>query len=71
MRRARTPVLHLLEDLRFTYLKNILNCFTRAGVGAMLLEKNVRRVAITGIQMEQRCETTALCWCISRTREVG
>ena len=40
-------------------VKNTRNCFTSTGLGALLLEKNVRRVAITGIQMEQCCETTA------------
>jgi nicotinamidase-related amidase len=39
--------------------KNTRNCFTSTGLGPMLLEKNVRRLAITGIQMEQCCETTA------------
>ncbi len=42
-----------------TLIKNTRNCFTSTGLGAMLLEHNVRRVAITGIQMEQCCETTA------------
>ena len=39
--------------------KDTRNCFTSTGLGAILLEQNVRRVAITGIQMEQCCETTA------------
>lgn len=39
--------------------KNTRNAFTSTGLSAMLLEKDVRRVAITGIQMEQCCETTA------------
>ena len=39
--------------------KNTRNAFTSTGLPAMLLEKDVRRVAITGIQMEQCCETTA------------
>ncbi|HYM59490.1 MAG TPA: isochorismatase family protein [Thermoanaerobaculia bacterium] len=40
-------------------VKDTRNCFTSTGLGALLLEKGVRRVAITGIQMEQCCETTA------------
>jgi nicotinamidase-related amidase len=40
-------------------VKNTRNCFTSTGLGAFLLEKGIRRVAITGIQMEQCCETTA------------
>jgi nicotinamidase-related amidase len=40
-------------------IKNTRNCFTSTGLGPMLLEKNVRRLAIAGIQMEQCCETTA------------
>jgi nicotinamidase-related amidase len=41
------------------FVKNTRNCFTSTGLGALLLEKGIRRVAITGIQMEQCCETTA------------
>ncbi len=40
-------------------VKNTRNCFTSTGLGALLLAKGVRRLAITGIQMEQCCETTA------------
>ncbi len=47
--RAEEPVL----------LKNTRNCFTSTGLGALLLHAGVRRVTITGIQMEQCCETTA------------
>jgi nicotinamidase-related amidase len=39
--------------------KDTRNAFTSTGLAALLLKKNVRRVAITGIQMEQCCETTA------------
>lgn len=39
--------------------KNTRNAFTSTGLSALLLEKGVRRIAITGIQMEQCCETTA------------
>jgi nicotinamidase-related amidase len=48
-RRASEPLL----------MKNTRNCFTSTALGPLLLERNVRRVAITGIQMEQCCETTA------------
>jgi nicotinamidase-related amidase len=40
-------------------VKDTRNCFTSTSLGAMLMAKGVRRVAITGIQMEQCCETTA------------
>jgi nicotinamidase-related amidase len=40
-------------------VKDTRNCFTSTSLGALLLAKGVRRVAITGIQMEQCCETTA------------
>jgi len=39
--------------------KNTRNCFTSTPLGPYLLEKRVRQVAITGIQMERCCETTA------------
>ena len=35
------------------------NVFTSTGLSALLLENGVRRVLITGIQMEQCCETSA------------
>lgn len=35
------------------------NIFTSTGLPALLMEKGVRRVVITGIQMEQCCETSA------------
>jgi len=41
------------------WVKNTRNCFTSTPLQPYLLEKGVRRVAITGIQMEQCCETTA------------
>ena len=47
--RPSEPVIH----------KTTRNCFTSTGLQAMLLERRVRRVTITGIQMEQCCETTA------------
>jgi nicotinamidase-related amidase len=43
------PVLH----------KDTRNVFTSTGLAALLMEKGVRRVLITGIQMEQCCETSA------------
>ena len=43
------PVLH----------KETRNVFTSTGLPALLMEKGVRRVVITGIQMEQCCETSA------------
>lgn len=49
VQRADEPVL----------LKNTRNCFTSTGLGPLLLHGGVRRVTITGIQMEQCCETTA------------
>lgn len=39
--------------------KTTRNCFTGTPLAPYLLEKQVRRLAITGIQMEQCCETTA------------
>jgi nicotinamidase-related amidase len=40
-------------------VKTTRNCFTSTSLQPYLLEHDVRRVAITGIQMEQCCETTA------------
>src|SRR3954468_647914 len=58
------PMFKLMDDLapRSTepvIQKNTRNAFTSTGLSALLLEKGVRKVAITGIQMEQCCETTA------------
>jgi nicotinamidase-related amidase len=39
--------------------KTTRNCFTSTCLQALFLEQGIRRVAITGIQMEQCCETTA------------
>lgn len=39
--------------------KDTRNVFTSTGLSALLMEKGVRRVLITGIQMEQCCETSA------------
>jgi nicotinamidase-related amidase len=46
--RSEEPVLH----------KDTRNVFTSTGLPALLMEKGVRRVVITGIQMEQCCETS-------------
>jgi nicotinamidase-related amidase len=40
-------------------IKNTRNCFTSTPLQPYLIEKGVRRITITGIQMEQCCETTA------------
>jgi nicotinamidase-related amidase len=40
-------------------LKNTRNCFTSTTLQARLVALGVRRLAITGIQTEQCCETTA------------
>ena len=40
-------------------LKNTRNCFTSTTLQARLVSLGVRRLAITGIQTEQCCETTA------------
>ncbi len=39
-------------------IKETRNCFTSTNLQTMLLHLGVRRLAITGIQMEQCCETT-------------
>ena len=41
------------------FLKNTRNAFTSTPLQPFLLEQGVRRVSISGIQMEQCCETTA------------
>ena len=40
-------------------IKETRNCFTSTNLQPLLLHRGVRRLAITGIQMEQCCETTA------------
>ena len=47
--RPDEPVLH----------KTTRNCFTSTPLQRMLTQLGVRRLAVTGIQMEQCCETTA------------
>lgn len=40
------------------FIKSTRNCFTSTPLAPYLLERGVRRLTITGIQMEQCCETT-------------
>jgi nicotinamidase-related amidase len=40
-------------------VKDTRNCFTSTNLQSLLLHQGVRRLAITGIQTEQCCETTA------------
>jgi len=47
------------HDSELVIHKVTRNVFTSTGLPALLLEKGVRRVVITGIQMEQCCETSA------------
>lgn len=47
------------QDGEHVILKDTRNCFTSTNLQTYLLHKGVRRLAITGIQMEQCCETTA------------
>src|ERR1700733_9402327 len=59
-----SPFFRLMDFIRprsgeLVLIKNTRNCFTSTPLEPYLLEKNVRRVTITGIQMEQCCETTA------------
>jgi nicotinamidase-related amidase len=58
------PAFKLMDFLRPrsgepVFLKNTRNAFTSTTLQTHLLENSVRRVAISGIQMEQCCETTA------------
>ena len=59
-----SPYLRLMEFLapradEPVLLKNTRNCFSSTTLQAQLLARGVRRLAITGIQTEQCCETTA------------
>jgi nicotinamidase-related amidase len=59
-----SPHLRLMEFLsprpgEQVMLKDTRNCFTSTTLQAKLLALGVRRLAITGIQLEQCCETTA------------
>jgi nicotinamidase-related amidase len=47
------------RDSELVIHKVTRNVFTSTGLPALLMEKGVRRVLITGIQMEQCCETSA------------
>jgi nicotinamidase-related amidase len=40
------------------FVKNTRNCFTSTSLGVHLLAHGVRRLTVTGISMEQCCETT-------------
>jgi nicotinamidase-related amidase len=40
------------------FVKNTRNCFTSTSLGVHLLSLGVRRLTVTGISMEQCCETT-------------
>jgi len=58
------PYLRLMDFIRVNpgepvMLKDTRNAFTSTTLQAQLLALGVRRLAITGIQMEQCCETTA------------
>jgi nicotinamidase-related amidase len=59
-----SPYLRLMDFLsprpgEPVMLKNTRNCFTSTTLQAKLVGLGVRRLAITGIQLEQCCETTA------------
>jgi|SRR5262249_22874978 len=59
-----SPHYRLMDFLSPTSSESVLhkdtrNVFTSTGLPALLMEKGVRRVVITGIQMEQCCETSA------------
>jgi len=59
-----SPSLKLMDFLKPrkdepVMVKNTRNCFTSTTLQPYLIEKGVRRISITGIQMEQCCETTA------------
>jgi nicotinamidase-related amidase len=40
------------------FVKSTRNCFTSTALGPLLMERDVRRIVIAGIQTEQCCETT-------------
>lgn len=61
--RAGSPYVALLDEIERRpeeplIFKTTRNCFTSTGLAALLLEKGVRRIVVTGIQTEQCCETT-------------
>jgi nicotinamidase-related amidase len=58
-----SPYFKLMDFLRPrdgepTFIKNTRNAFTSTALGPYLLGRGVRRLAVTGISMEQCCETT-------------
>lgn len=60
---AGHPLFRLMDFLEArqgepVFVKRTRNCFTSTPLLPLLLEKGVRRLAITGIQTEQCCETT-------------
>lgn len=62
--RRDSPAFKLMDFLKPrndepVMVKNTRNCFTSTSLQPYLIEKSVRRLSITGIQMEQCCETTA------------
>ena len=61
--RTDSPFFKLMDFIRPrpdepVFTKNTRSCFASTPLGPYLLERGVRRVTITGIQMEQCCETT-------------
>jgi len=59
-----SPSFKLMDFLKprkdeLVMVKNTRNCFTSTTLQPYLIGKGVRRLSITGIQMEQCCETTA------------
>jgi len=59
-----SPLFKLMDFIRPgadepVFTKGTRSCFIGTPLGAYLLERGVRRVIVTGIQMEQCCETTA------------
>ncbi|HKQ52551.1 MAG TPA: isochorismatase family protein, partial [Pyrinomonadaceae bacterium] len=59
-----SPYFKLMEFIKAergepVLVKTTRNCFTSTGLDALLRQKGIRRVAVTGIKTEQCCETTA------------
>src|SRR5579859_673508 len=57
---ANSPYVKLMDFIRPRadepiLIKNTRNCFTSTNLQSMLLHRGVRRLAITGIQMDQCC----------------
>lgn len=58
-----SPELRLMDFIKQSpdeplFVKKTRNCFTSTGLQPLLLSLGVLRVAVTGISMEQCCETT-------------